>query len=488
MKVCVLFFLLVIGITELQAQTLVGKTVLELPQSLRQPEAGTKIDLNEARIPSEWWQVYSDRSNNKSTKTPGGTTLEKELNYLDDYYVLEVKDDFFHIVKEDNLPRNGILTATAMDYGWIHKDNLLLWSKCLVTKEGKINRKAMLLNTQEGEKIAATQREKEVKISSYTHPSCDKENKSSFENQFFNVYFVYKIDNVTKAMLLGKDPNLNPPIKSNIIGWVKSSQIVKWDHRVAIEPNWDEDAVRLRKENNVKTSFFVDQENAKLYKDGLQATNLVWENDPLGERPNGDWMRFPVLASKNGIVQSCILNQNINSKSHKINNQNSPKSDPDYGIIAYTAMNTKRNGKDILLFKQVLFFERMELGKLLAKCEQLITATSGGQEREDLKEVWIQLLTAHIGNVDRNQIMKLSMPEISEKVFGLPNSNSFLWKIKLEHITDKSVFPDTEMRAYVNTIQHKYTMLKRIFDADRYEYSFRRNDQPYYWISEDLIP
>ena len=47
------------------------------------------------------------------------------------------------------------LSGEATDYGWIQKKYLLLWRRCLVSEKGKINSKAMILNTLETMKSMA---------------------------------------------------------------------------------------------------------------------------------------------------------------------------------------------------------------------------------------------------------------------------------------------------------------------------------------------
>ena len=157
-------------------------------------------------------------------------------------------------------------------------------------------------------------------------------------------------------------------------------------------------------------------------------------------------------------------------------------------LPAYAPVETKINGQEVRMFKYVLFLEKIELGKLVNQFDQLVNSSSSGIERENLKNAWYELLRMHVGNLSRAELEALPMPEVQKKVFGIPSNNNLLKDLRLQDITDKAMLPDLKFRNYVNKIKNQYNQLKKIFDEDRYEYSFKNNEVRYYWISEDFIP
>ena len=48
-------------------------------------------------------------------------------------------------MKDEHI-RRFVLSENTVVYGWIHKDNLLLWKRCLSAEVGQIDRKALIVN------------------------------------------------------------------------------------------------------------------------------------------------------------------------------------------------------------------------------------------------------------------------------------------------------------------------------------------------------
>lgn len=143
------------------------------------------------------------------------------------------------------------------------------------------------------------------------------------------------------------------------------------------------------------------------------------------------------------------------------------------------------------LFRKSLLLSRTDLSKIIGLIEDLYAATTMGDRRTALQNSYIEMIGRHIGKINREELMKLTIEEISNKVIGLPGTNSFINKIKLEDLTNPGVIPDHELNNYANQIDRKREALRRIYNetnAHPYEYSLRLNEVPYYWIEDNLLP
>ena len=91
------------------------------------------------------WIVVSDRENNPTYEKPDKTSPQKEtLGFKSYYYVVDEKEEWIHIIQA----RTSGLKVSKMnkDYGWVPKDNVLLWTSGLVDEQTRIHKKAFLLN------------------------------------------------------------------------------------------------------------------------------------------------------------------------------------------------------------------------------------------------------------------------------------------------------------------------------------------------------
>jgi len=154
--------------------------------------------------------------------------------------------------------------------------------------------------------------------------------------------------------------------------------------------------------------------------------------------------------------------------------------------IGYAA--DRIDGYKYPLFQSVLFLTREELGEILGDIRKLTSVGNGNEARSAMADTWRQLLKQHMGDKNMEGIANASLQDISSKVFGLPSKSSFIAKVTLSQIIDKVAFPDHTFEQWTAEIEKKYFNLQKIYNSDSYEYSFRSNDQPFYWISENNLP
>lgn len=274
-----------------------GKKVLMNPEKYKVPVENISISKTASIVEGEMWVVYSDRKNNFTTKKPGGSSTYKNINFMEKFYVLEDLGKYIHIIKDPEISYDGICSNFVKDYGYIEKDKMLLWIHCLVTEEAKIDKKAMILNTIDAiKKRQAKKIKKEDNfVSFYKDPNLII--KSNKKSRLYEIFFIYKLEK--NSVLLGRINRISTgtDVTKIIVGWMPKTRINFWDHRIALEPNWDEFAVKDRKFNKIKASVLSDVTFAKKFgRDGNAKDRAIyWDADPYEKRNIGDWRRFPIL-------------------------------------------------------------------------------------------------------------------------------------------------------------------------------------------------
>lgn len=299
---------------QLSSQSISGM-VLEEPEKFHLPTENVDATLLGKTMSGSIWEVFSDRNNNPTYTDESGTQVKGTVDFLDAFFVVAEKNGYLHLVQDPEIEFTGMLSPVAQDMGWVAKEKLLLWKHALVTNRGDIDKKAMILNTLASIEQNKTKQHSQI-IKFYQDPKLDSETEN--ESRLFQVFYVYKI--TPHAILLGTKSRLSGTeyLKEDIVGWAIKSRVVAWDHRIAIEPNWDTNAANERRRNKKKAQVFKSRNNADKYKKGQTVNDrfIFWQSDSYEKRKIGDWRRFPVLGNRNGILKIGIMGE-INSASGK---------------------------------------------------------------------------------------------------------------------------------------------------------------------------
>ena len=237
------------------------------------------------------WYVYSDRDGNATYEDPENTNKVKyTLSFMEKCYVIEESGQFVRLA--NGTQSNNIL-KNASDYGWIHKRNLILYPLSIVSNN-EITVKGLIINVVD-ELAEDFTKSKNPKVEVYKDPNLTL--LSSTEIRFFNIFYIYKI--LKDAVLIGKQHDVQAKGgKEVILGWVPKSKVFLWNNRVALEPNWHEQASLERKGNNTRLSVFNSKRAAQIYKEGRLVNEdhiiMNW-NDPGMKRSDGYASRLFVL-------------------------------------------------------------------------------------------------------------------------------------------------------------------------------------------------
>ena len=452
----------------------IPQKAMEIPAKYITPEEGVSLNADNNTRPGSFWIVFSDKQGNETFENSSGRKIKRTVNFMDAFYVVEDINDRVHIIKDANYKVQEGFSSSAEDYGWIEKENLLLWDHCLITPVGKIYEKGMVLNTIESIKHNKIKKGDEDYVRYYFDPQLTKESGRS--SKIYKILYVYKITD--EAILLGKNYVTDVfHAKEEIFGWVSNKKITIWDNRIAVEPNWDKEAAQERKQKNISATFYVDIASAKLAIEGNKVSDkyIVWSHDTYENRNIGDWMRFPLLSynKETGIIKAGVF----------ANIQNT-----EVGLYfpAYSSLYIE--GLNHPLYKLVLMMSLRELGNLLNSFDELADACTSSSQRQRLKEVWLEILQSHLGDdFSREQAENMTFEKINEKVFGLPGTSTLL-HILLADITDPSVVSDAKFYEYASNIKMKRIELYEIYSNSNFEYRFNSYNTQYFWISQDLLP
>jgi len=444
---------------------------LEIPVKYITPKEGVSLSLDENKRTGSCWTVFSDRHGNFTYESATGKTIKRTIGFMNCFFVAEENTERVHLIKDKNY-KNGF-SSGAEDYGWIEKDNLLLWDHCLITKDNRINKKGFFANsivfTEENNVRIDIQR-----LNTYYNPGLTLYASSKIHLK--DILYIYKI--TENAILLGKNHITdNYLAKDEIFGWVSSNSIVIWDNRIAVEPNWKKNAVDERRQHSIVTTFFIDAPKAKMFAKQKPISNkyIIWSNDSYEKRNIGDWRRFPLLSynKESQIIKAGIIGDVLNIG-------------VDMYLPAYAPM--KVNGLKYPLFNFVILVTLRELGDLLTKYDALADAYISSSQRQKLKEVWLELLLNQLGDeFSRERAENMPFEKINEKVFGLPGISG-LSNIRLADITNPSVVSDSKFYEYFQSIKFKRIEIDKIYNNKDYEYGFYSYDTQYFWISQDLLP
>lgn len=278
-------------------------TVLRTPGKYLMPMDNASAAIPGSRMgDGDLWVVFSDRPENPvfSDRNCRNATGSK-LDFMQAMYVVEESENSIKIVDYNEVDFRGNLNDGAASRAvWIPKDNMLLWRTCLKTRDvnlpefrdGIFNKKAMVLNIITG----STNQMRVPEI--YSHPRCNPADS-------INSALVYQINYVFKetstAYLIGDIPDIQDVEREAqyIKGWVLKSQTTAWNHRLALEVNWDAVAVEERKAKGIRASISDQKTGGKII---FQEPASYYR-----ERDIGEVDRFPVLDVYNSMTQVGVI-------------------------------------------------------------------------------------------------------------------------------------------------------------------------------------
>lgn len=276
----------------------------------------TEFSIDEA------WIVFSDRSKNavyESSGTSGKTVGTVDIG--DILYVLEDSGPSLKVVKLNGAPYSNFSfeNSAIVLQGWIPKNKLILWNRPLRSKNTMIELKGFLINEGEAviKKITSKEANKEL-IELYDSPDSHTKLK---EKNLYEVLFVYQYDVDHRRYLLS--PSYTISGNKDEVFWVDEERVKVWNTRLALEWNFNKDAITERQDNPLyRGTVFKSLAKAESYRQGqitkesIDNRDFLQSMDPCCENelskmvmPNGRYageiMRYPYFESENADVLKC---------------------------------------------------------------------------------------------------------------------------------------------------------------------------------------
>ncbi len=220
------------------------------------------------------WVVYSDRADNPTYSRPGGEAQKKSLSFMEPCYVVSQKGEYLGLVKyTPELKLKGlrrIPAEKAVFLGWVHKDQVLLWSNALKDNRSKFYLKAITAYRNEQAFNSLPRHIDNDSILLFATPFQKKPvAKSTMED----IFYIYKQSNNGKEYLVSANSRIFADSAQTVkIGWISKDLIKIWGTRSLFFYNdslnskakitFFGDSTLGQKTNREKPLFVLDKSNA----------------------------------------------------------------------------------------------------------------------------------------------------------------------------------------------------------------------------------
>jgi hypothetical protein len=181
----------------------------------------------------EFWNVWSDRSKNKTYNGPSESSGEySELSFNQTLRIALIEKGYALVYEE---PMKGmeypIISQQAKCMGWIKMDNLLLWENCPTNDLGIYHKALIVANVEGWSKAGDKNYDK-----SYKNPIT----KDGQENVKTDMTFYFVMKEMGEYVLLARSSKMSKgTTDQHLYAWVSKNTYVPWDQRTCLEGNWD---------------------------------------------------------------------------------------------------------------------------------------------------------------------------------------------------------------------------------------------------------
>ncbi len=183
------------------------------------------------------WVVISDRENNTVYVDKSDQKSPKEIKFLEPLLVLNYKKSS-GLVKVAEYVSDAMMKKISRksikSYGWIPKDQLLLWTSALKNQDNGFTVKASLVPNnmdviKTGDKYLSND-----SVLVYASPTLTQATKKKLP--IGQLVYIYKQSENNKRYLIGKSPEINiDSYEDNVYGWVSSNMVSYWGEKSAIK-------------------------------------------------------------------------------------------------------------------------------------------------------------------------------------------------------------------------------------------------------------
>lgn len=221
-------------IANAQSPVAISKKVATLPKSFEKPNERTDA-YNSSEKTALPWIVFSDRAENFTYTSPGGTLVMKKINFMDPFYVSEEKNGFIKLIKyQPGIVQGRKLTNKkgAQSYGWISKSKVILWQSAFVTSNGYPAKYIAIINGPKPMQIPDFYYDKVDSAYVYTSPEL---NRKKTKVALDEIVYAYKKSEDGKKILIGSDAQLIADSAAHsVYGWIAADAVHSWGDRLYI--------------------------------------------------------------------------------------------------------------------------------------------------------------------------------------------------------------------------------------------------------------
>lgn len=211
---------------------LIGRKVRRLPASFENPTLQTANE-GSGRTTAPWI-VFSDRVDNYTYTSAGGTLVYKKTAYMQPFFVSDVKGGYLKLLQYDPGLLNGRRIkdrSRAVSYGWISQDRVLLWRKALVDPQTLFPERAIGVITGRSPVQRPGFFFSNDSIRVFSSPDLQEQMDQALRLHQF--VYLYKRSEDGKKFLVGLAPQLTADsAKEAVLGWVSAEVVHPWGSRL----------------------------------------------------------------------------------------------------------------------------------------------------------------------------------------------------------------------------------------------------------------
>jgi len=428
---------------------------MDIPQKFVLPTGDQGIEDGEELLSGNIWEVYSDRTYNKTTNNPGGGGVCKILQYLDKYYVAERKKRYLHLIKDQNIGSDGTFSNQSEDFGWILAESLLLWGHCLVDEDGR-NRRVFLFKNESTENYFI-----------------DNNDSNTNNASYFQVFYVLKEEKdrtllAIPVRLFGNQEAFD----KDIIGWVNNDKFVSFESNTFLAPNQLNRYFTDSIASNILNPIFIDKKSVKKIIAGksISPVKILWSRN-VNQELKPISFRFPFLNSKDSIAEVLIYYPKL---SHEVGQFNI---DPIYRGEFITGYCSLANSNRELSYMKVLLFTKAELINLLEMYDIFLRISDGSYDSLTIANEFRSFFQIE-NSITNASVLNTTIETFLNKKFGYCSSN----KYNKNNIRTLFIDETKNYDKYIQVIKNNFRIINTIFNDKSSKLSFSSNGILYYWI------
>jgi hypothetical protein len=294
------------------SQSFIGKSPMRSPSDYEKPKFSTQTGKSNSS--RNVWAVWADRDGITSSNG-------KQLDFTHRFIVVEENADKIHIVDENGSYNSSTdeFISEPIDYGWVPKSSMLLWSTAMYSDRTNFRVKAMTIITPSLMKDELARIKSEgKKMNFFSNPETTIENNN--ELPLFEIFYVFKKEGT--RLLLGRRDDIS---KGNagyyLMGWVDESKVQLWETRQALEPDWDKIASEERRQNKIPAALFETSSKALNYGNTGDTTRNFWSGDRFESQYDPYWKRLPVLSQTDNLIETAVVTDLVNKTGKTVNSE-----------------------------------------------------------------------------------------------------------------------------------------------------------------------